>query len=236
MDAASSSPSRERKPEVKDGVACSALRAMDEKYFSDEEEGDMDVDEENEEDDGETRGLEGEDFAQIFMVRDNVWETKNFSKWRKLNWRCFEWCSQISDYYFDIPKDSFKPRWDPRSGRPLELKMGHSLLYYDMDEPWIGFYLREACEGARVAIEFFNKENKMGTILEFVKMLRIRRGLHFYQPRGRVYFLTFKTKIVPWSYPKPFKELEASLFQPSQDKKTWYLRALREKPFDLMAP
>ncbi|RAL41249.1 hypothetical protein DM860_010043 [Cuscuta australis] len=208
MDAASSSPSRERKPEVKDGVACSALRAMDEKYFSDEEEGDMDVDEENEEDDGETRGLEGEDFAQIFMVRDNVWETKNFSKWR----------------------------WDPRSGRPLELKMGHSLLYYDMDEPWIGFYLREACEGARVAIEFFNKKNKMGTILKFVKMLRIRRGLHFYQPRGRVYFLTFKTKIVPWSYPKPFKELEASLFQPSQDKKTWYLRALREKPFDLMAP
>ncbi|VFQ89824.1 unnamed protein product [Cuscuta campestris] len=169
-------PSRARKAAVNDGVARCALFAMNEETnISVEDEGNMDVDEANEEgDDGEARGLEGEDFTQIFMVDDDVWETKNFSRWRNLNWLCFDAFSRIDDYYFDIPKSSFNPGEDPRSERPLELKMGHSLLYYEMDEPWAGMYLREATDGARVAIEFFNKENKMGKTLRFQRLCRIR--------------------------------------------------------------
>ncbi|VFQ87454.1 unnamed protein product [Cuscuta campestris] len=140
MDAPSSSPFCTEKTAINDGVACSTLIAMN-------------VDGANKGEDDEARGLEGEDFTQIFRVGDReVWETKNFSKWSKLNWLCFSRDYDMDDSFFDISTEDFEPGEDPRSGRRFELKMGHSLLDYPLDAPWAYWYFKEASEGAKVAI------------------------------------------------------------------------------------
>ncbi|VFQ89825.1 unnamed protein product [Cuscuta campestris] len=209
----SSSPSGTMKRRLNDGVACSLL--VEDKGVMNLEEEEEYMDEDEDEDDEES--------IRIFQVADDVWESKSFSKWRKPNWACF-YHEKMDDYFERLPKEYFKPGEDPRSEITYELKMGHTLCDYMKNFP-CG---KAAIHGARLAIEFFNRENKNGKTLEYKSLSRVRIGSRCFAPSGFVYFLTI---VAIENDSGVEREFQASLFRPNPDMKIWYLRALREKPY-----
>ncbi|RAL41251.1 hypothetical protein DM860_010045 [Cuscuta australis] len=208
---------------------------MDEDEVEEEDvEGDEDEDEDEEKDlrladkgkepiTVEEEGEDWEDWTRLFQVGDgDVWETKSFSKYGKQNWACFYY--YFDDDFYRLPRDYFKPGEDPRSrSRSFMLKMGHSLTYELLSNDfWKASY------GAKIAIVFLNKENKMGKTFKFESLSKLSIGKRSHQPSGTIYFITFVATETDSGLEREF---QASFLQPYTHRNVWCLRALREKPY-----
>ncbi|RAL41241.1 hypothetical protein DM860_010035 [Cuscuta australis] len=182
--------SRAKKRRLSDGVAYSIFVATDEdemvsaeeddifeneeeedEDFPVEEEGNMDEDDDEDEEDDEEEDEEREDSAKVFLVGDDVWESKAFSKWREANWALFSYDIPEGDFYI-VSAAYFKPLEDPRCERGShrrsdELKMGHTFWHITNLNVFSRTHISDdAFCGARLAIEFFNSEKQDGENFE----------------------------------------------------------------------
>ncbi|VFQ78899.1 unnamed protein product [Cuscuta campestris] len=175
------------------------------------------------EEEGNMGDEDWEDWTRLFQVGDgDVWETKSFSKYGKQNWACFYY--YFDDDFYRLPRDYFKPGEDPRSrSRSFMLKMGHSLTYELLSNDfWKASY------GAKIAIVFFNKENKMGKTFKFESLSKLSVGERSHQPSGTIYFITFVATETDSGLEREF---QASFLRLDTNRNIWCLRALREKPY-----